>query len=100
MSGGRFDYKQYEIAYIADAIQHVIETNGVKRERKDSWESEYYYEYSDDIITHFKDAVAILHKAQIYVQRIDWLLSSDDGEDSFRHRLVEDLNKLKYEREL
>jgi hypothetical protein len=33
--------------------------------------------------------------AEIYAQRIDWLLSGDDGEDSFRERLKEDLEKLK-----
>jgi hypothetical protein len=32
--------------------------------------------------------------AQIYAQRIDWLISGDDGEDSFRERLKEDLEKL------
>jgi hypothetical protein len=33
--------------------------------------------------------------AEIYAQRIDWLLSGDDGEDSFRKRLKEDLERLK-----
>jgi hypothetical protein len=33
--------------------------------------------------------------AQIYTQRIDWLVSGDDGEDSFRERLKEDLEEYK-----
>lgn len=31
----------------------------------------------------------------IYTQRIDWLLSGDDGEESFHSRLKEELDKLK-----
>lgn len=33
--------------------------------------------------------------AQIYTQRIDWLVSGDDSEDSFRERLKEDLEEYK-----
>lgn len=33
--------------------------------------------------------------AQVYAQRIDWLLSGDDGEDNFHLRLKEDLANLK-----
>ena len=32
--------------------------------------------------------------AAIYAQRIDWLLSGDDGEQSFKERLKEDLDEL------
>jgi hypothetical protein len=32
--------------------------------------------------------------AQVYAQRVDWLVSGDDGEESFITRLDEDLNKL------
>lgn len=34
-------------------------------------------------------------KAYIYAQRIDWLLSGDDGEKSFHKRLKEELQQLK-----
>lgn len=37
-------------------------------------------------------------KAAIYVQRIDWLLSDDDGEDNFHERLKEELDALKKKR--
>jgi len=36
----------------------------------------------------------MLKKAQIYAQRIDYLISGDDGEESFRERLKEELDKL------
>lgn len=32
--------------------------------------------------------------ASIYAQRIDWLLSGDDSEDSFKKRLKENLDEL------
>lgn len=39
-----------------------------------------------------------LNLAGIYTQRLDWLFSGDDGEDSFFERLEEELEK--YEREI
>jgi hypothetical protein len=32
--------------------------------------------------------------AQVYAHRVDWLLSGDDGEESFLRRLAEDLKNL------
>ena len=78
MSGGRFDHKQYDMNYIADKIEHEVLINGKKKE----------------VIEKFKEAVIILRKAAIYTQRIDWLLSGDDGEETFLERLKKDLDKL------
>jgi hypothetical protein len=108
MSGGAFDYKQYNISMIADEIEQTIERSGrpkTKEELKDEyWRGEdwykihpedlNHYKYPDDIIEEFKKGVDMLRKAQIYAQRIDWLISGDDGEESFRERLKEDLDKL------
>ena len=43
----------------------------------------------------FKLAVWYLKQALVYTQRIDWLLSGDDGEETFHERLKKDLEKLK-----
>jgi hypothetical protein len=109
MSGGAFDYKQYNISMIADEIEQMIKNNGrpkTKEELKDeswgrdtSWYEKYpeylnHYKYPDDIIEEFKKGVDMLKKAQIYAQRIDYLISGDDGEESFRERLKEELDKL------
>ena len=32
--------------------------------------------------------------AEAYAQRVDWLVSGDDGEESFHERLKEDLDDL------
>lgn len=95
MSGGKFGYDQRRIQYIIEEIKEVIEKNGQKRERRDLWEDEYYYEYPEDIIEEFKKGIEHLKVAYIYAQRIDWLLCGDDGEDSFRSRLKSDLEELK-----
>ena len=109
MSGGAFDYKQYNISMIADEIEQMVKNNGrpkTKEELKDeswgrdtSWYEKYpedlnHYKYPDDVIEEFKKGVEILRKAQIYAQRIDWLISGDDGEESFHKRLKEELDKL------
>lgn len=93
MSGGTFDYKQYQIEYLADEIEQLIVQNGTKRETKDSWEDEFHYKYPDDIIDEFKTAIKYLKLGKIYAQRIDWLVAGDDGEETFRERLKYELDK-------
>lgn len=108
MSGGRFNYDQYKIGYIADAIEQEIERNGREKTREEmkaegwrdpNWyekypEEKFHYEYPPEVIEQFKIAVQKLREAQVYAHRVDWLLSSDDGEESFLRRLKEDLKKL------
>ena len=94
MSGGAFDYNQYKIGYIADQIDEVIVKNGLEKtpeELKEHWidpdwykkypEDLFHYKYPDEVIEKMKDAVKALKIAQEYAQRVDWLLSGDDGEE-------------------
>lgn len=108
MSGGHFNYNQYHLTDIVDEIERQIEINGkakTKEELKDeswrdpSWyekypEDLYHYKYSDEVIEQFKIAVHKIKEAQVYAQRIDWLLCGDDGEESFLKRLREELLKV------
>lgn len=55
----------------------------------------YFPNYSSKTLEELKKGVEVLKKASIYAHRIDWLLSEDDGEESFYKRLQEDLFKLK-----
>lgn len=109
MSGGRFYYKQYEIGYIANDIESVIEKNGRKKtdeELKQEWvnspdwyknkrypypEELYHCKYPDEVIEKFKEAVKILRMAEIYAHRIDLLLSGDDAVDTFLKSFKKDL---------
>lgn len=79
MSGGHFDYGQYKISEIADGVERLILSNT---------------EYSEETIAEFRNGLDALNKAVIYAQRIDWLVSGDDGEESFHRRLAEELGML------
>jgi len=108
MSGGHFEYNQHKIGYIADEIEQLIRKNGkekTKEEMRDEgwrdpdWyekypEDKFHYKYPDEVIEEFKKGLEILRQAEVYAQRIDWLVSGDDGEESFLERLKEDLNNL------
>jgi hypothetical protein len=54
-----------------------------------------YYDYEPETIEEFRKAIKVLREAAVYAQRIDWLLSGDDGEETFHKRLKEELGKLK-----
>ena len=117
MSGGIFDYMQYHIGYIADKIEDEIKGHDIDEKQfreydnqhKKGWidDETYNYikeyrhtpppEYSEETLEAFKDGYKALRMAEIYAQRIDWLLSGDDGEESFHSRLVKDIGKLKKE---
>jgi hypothetical protein len=94
MSGGYFDYTQYIIDGIAERLEIVILNNGKKREQRESWEDENYYEYPPEVIAKFKEGLELLKKAHIYAHRIDWIISGDDNEESFLERLESDLSNL------
>jgi len=108
MSGGAFDYKQWHIEQIADDVEKLIEKNGREKTREelkeegwrnDDWyekypEDLYHYKYPDEVIERFKEGMKALRVAAVYAQRIDWLLSGDDGEESFLERLKEELGEL------
>jgi hypothetical protein len=92
MSGGHFNYKQYELGHMADEIEQLILDND--SEEVNEYGDTKDYGYSPETIAKFKIARMSLLLAQIYVQRIDWLVSGDDGEDSFHSRLDVDFEAL------
>jgi hypothetical protein len=108
MSGGSFNYEQRRITDIVSNIKNIIEKNGKEKNiheiKDEDWrgadwyirypEDRFHYKYPDDIIEEFKKGIEYLEKAQIYAERIDYLISGDDGEETFHERLKEDLLKL------
>jgi hypothetical protein len=76
MSGGYFDYEQGRMKYMADRLASVIETND---------------EFSKETLAEFRKGLVLLMAAAVYLERIDFLLSSDDSEETFHKRLKEDL---------
>ena len=55
------------------------------------------YKLSPEVIAEISKTIVFLKLANIYTHRIDYLLSGDDGEESFFERIEEDLNKYKDE---
>jgi hypothetical protein len=111
MSGGHWEYIQYRFTDVAEDIDKLIEQNGKPKSeeelKENSWhdddwynkypEDRYHYEYPPEAIEQFKKAADAVRLAQVYMQRMDWLLSGDDGEESFLRRIDEDLKKLQDE---
>ena len=85
MSGGHFDGDQYRIGQIWGMIEDCIYKN--KEQEEGSW----FYGYNEETIAEFNKAIEYLKIAQIYAHRIDWLVSGDDGEETFHNRLKADL---------
>lgn len=54
-------------------------------------------ELSDETINAMKEAYRQMRIAEIYATRVDWMMSGDDSEESFRERIKEDL--AEFERE-
>lgn len=115
MSGGHFDYKQFWINDIAESIDDYINGHDLDDDDIRYLDSPYgrYYEedeykyckehhhsmpnrygFREETIEEFKKGVALLRQAYVYAQRIDWLMSGDDGEETFHERLKEDLKEL------
>lgn len=114
MSGGKFAYAQYRISDIYTEIEDYVngrelDDEDVQDYINDRWlddeEKDYIHKhhhtipnrdgYTEETLAEFRKAVEILKQAEVYAQRIDWLLSGDDGEETFHERLKEDLEKLK-----
>ena len=108
MSGGHWDYLQYRLTDVSEDIEKLVEKNGQPKSaeelKEETWrdygwyeqypEDNFHYEYPEEVIEEFKKGAEIIKLAQIYMQRMDWLLSGDDGEESFLERLKQDKEKL------
>lgn len=82
MTGGHFDYDQNRISNIVVQIEDLIYNDSGS--------------YKPETIERFKQAVIALKIAYVFAQRIDWLVSGDDGEEDFHKRLLKDLNEINF----
>lgn len=66
----------------SDTLKEMIEShnNGIEREI-----------YSPEVITEMKKQLETIKRARIYLERIEWLLSEDDGQENYLERTKEDL---------
>lgn len=83
MSGGAFDYAQYTMGNIASQIEEMLASD-----------SYFCSPISDETRAKFKETIVMLKKSEAMVQRIDWFVSGDDGEETFHRRWAEELSKI------
>lgn len=80
MSGGHFDYKQYEINNIADSIEHELDIQGKPKSKTELYcddeyylkypEEKFYYTYPEIVQEKMREAVKQLRIAAVYAQRV------------------------------
>ena len=106
MSGGFFQYKQWQIDQIADDVESYINKCDRKEEKDWGYEDQsgkyipYVYEESEEVLNEFRKGLKILRQAFVYAKRIDYLLSGDDGDESFLEHLKQELEALSAEEAL
>ena len=81
MSGGHFDYQQFRMEDLAEEIREISK--------------EYPTDFSEQTLDKFAEACHVVRLAAAMIHRIDWLVSGDDGEDSFHRRWAEDVEPLR-----
>ncbi len=98
MSGGYFSFDNYKIDEVAERVERLLHAalNGHydDDDQYSSWEKKLIANAPAELKSTFNDAVICLKKAAVYAHRIDWLLSGDDGEESFLKRLKDQLNEI------
>lgn len=82
MSGGKFDYIQYQISDVAEQIAFNMDSL-----------LQFEEPYKADIKKRFIRTAFTLKLASEMLQRVDWLCSGDDGEGSFLRRWEEEVQK-------
>lgn len=80
MSGGSLDYFYFNFDNPLTRITKEVKWG------KNRW--------TPETLMEFQKGIKFLNIARIYLRRIEWLLSGDDGEDSFHERLKEEISAL------
>lgn len=84
MSGGYFDYNYSHIQEVIEQLEYLLTSDEAQPIRED---------LANVTLNKMEEGLEILQKAKIYAQRIEWLISGDDSEESFHRRLEEDLEE-------
>jgi hypothetical protein len=95
MSGRHFDHIQSHIEDAADEVDRIMSENDSIE--KNEYDEDIGCHYNSETIEKFKVAADTLRKAAVMLHRVDWLVSGDDGEESFHERWDEEINKCNSE---
>ena len=88
MSGGYFEYQDWRLDEIANRLRLAIARCRTGNK---------YYKYSNDFLNEMIDAHNKARELRATLHRIDWVLSADNGEDSYFEYLAEDLKEIEYD---
>jgi len=88
MSGGAFDYQDSRLDDIADTLRTKIAKCRKGHE---------YHDYPERFLNEMISTYRKTKELRVLLQRIDWVLSGDDGVDTYFERIVEDMDDLKYD---
>ena len=92
MSGGYFDYVQTRLTWdVEEQLRALL--NPVTVSERFSFEP-VEDPFNEEDRREFRNALYHTKKAAIYLQRVDWYVSGDDGQESFHERLKEELDEL------
>lgn len=89
MSGGHFEYRNYLLDELADEVERLIALNG-REEDFDGYKWKRA-EYDEDTLSKFRLTIETLRKGSKMLERVDWLASGDDGEETFKKRWREEI---------
>lgn len=107
MSGGALDYVYGRIETAAEDVEDYIEKI-VRGDEDEHFKPHSYYlehypdrkEFADGkllkeaVLSRLRDAAKALRMAAVYAVRAEWLMSSDDGWESFILRTDKELKEL------
>lgn len=82
MSGGFFDYVQFQIDRVADQVESYIQ----RCEFEDQEAGNRHLQYATETMARFRECEQTLRRASAMLQRMDCLLSGDDTEVMFHQR--------------
>ena len=107
MSGGALDYVYGRINIAAEDVEQYIERLERGEEDEHFKPHEYYIKHYPDrkefadgrllkeaVLSRLRDAAKALRVASVYAVRAEWLMSDDDGWESFIMRTDNELEKL------
>lgn len=89
MSGGRYSIKPYMFDEIIEDIDYAIKDSDEHKGQETSF-LDFHYDISDEAKEELLKGKEIIKLAKIYINRIDYLLDGDDGNDDFIRRIKED----------
>jgi len=90
MSGGKFNYKCFQISDFANSLQHEIDINNAEWDGTTDEEHEGQH-LSKEVLAVVQQAQRTIEYAAKLAREIEWLYSGDHGEESFL-KLVTDIN--------